>query len=58
MPADRILHTVSERAPEGFDRIEDVLSSAELTTITGAYRKTSFDDVEALNARPPYTTAS
>ncbi len=58
MPADRVLHTVSERAPEGFERIEDILSADELTTITGAYRRTSFDDVEALNTRPSYTTTS
>ncbi|TDD81604.1 flavin-dependent oxidoreductase [Actinomadura rubrisoli] len=55
MPADRILHTVSERAPEGFTSIEDVLDPEELTTITGAYRQTSFSDVEALNARPSYS---
>ncbi|MFB4309012.1 flavin-dependent oxidoreductase [Actinomadura sp. GTD37] len=58
MPADRILHTVSERAPRGFDRIEDVLSPEELAAITGAYRKTSFADAETLNTRPSYTTAS
>ncbi|MFA1538900.1 flavin-dependent oxidoreductase [Actinomadura monticuli] len=57
MPADRILHTVGERAPHGFERIEDVLSPAELDAITGAYRRTSFSDAEALNARPSYSTA-
>ncbi|MFI0372552.1 flavin-dependent oxidoreductase [Actinomadura sp. 1N219] len=55
MPADRILHAVSERAPHGFDAIEDVLTAEELETITGAYRRTSFDDVEALNTRPSYS---
>ncbi|MFA1545445.1 flavin-dependent oxidoreductase [Actinomadura chokoriensis] len=58
MPADRILHTVSERAPRGFERIEDVLSPEELAAISGAYRRTSFSDVETLNTRPSYTTAS
>ncbi|MFF4237549.1 flavin-dependent oxidoreductase [Actinomadura geliboluensis] len=57
MPADRVLHTVSERAPRGFERIEDVLSPAELSAITGAYRQTSFSDVAALNARPSYSPA-
>ncbi|TDD32050.1 flavin-dependent oxidoreductase [Actinomadura sp. KC06] len=57
MPADRILHAVSERAPHGFDAIEDVLTAEELETITGAYRRTSFDDVEALNTRPSYSVA-
>ena len=54
MPADRVLHTVSERAPQGFDRIEDVLSADELAAITGAYRRTSFADAETLNTRPPH----
>ncbi|MBO2465157.1 flavin-dependent oxidoreductase [Actinomadura violacea] len=57
MPAERILRMVGERAPEGFDRIEDVLSEEELTTMTGAYRKTSFIDAEALNGRPSYSVA-
>ncbi|GAA4097038.1 flavin-dependent oxidoreductase [Actinomadura miaoliensis] len=52
MPADRVLHTVSERAPDGFERIEDVLSAEELATISNAYRQTSFSDVDALNNRP------
>ncbi|XRQ13603.1 flavin-dependent oxidoreductase [Actinomadura welshii] len=57
MPADRILQTVSERAPRGFDAIEDVLAPNELETISGAYRQTSFSDVETLNSRPSYTAA-
>ncbi|MBX6768783.1 MAG: FAD-dependent monooxygenase, partial [Actinomadura rubrobrunea] len=55
MPADRVLHTVSERAPDGFERIEDVLSAEELEAISNAYRQTSFSDVEALNNRPSLT---
>ncbi|MGD0560616.1 MAG: flavin-dependent oxidoreductase [Streptosporangiaceae bacterium] len=54
MPADRILHQVSVRAPEGFDQIEDVLTADELRTIGQAYRTTTFEDVDALNTRPPY----
>ncbi|TDE34444.1 flavin-dependent oxidoreductase [Actinomadura sp. 6K520] len=57
MPADRILQTVSERAPRGFAAIEDVLAPNELETISGAYRQTSFDDVDALNTRASYTIA-
>lgn len=57
MPADRILQAVSERAPHGFDSIEDVLTPSELETISGAYRKTSFDDVETLNTRPSYSVS-
>ncbi len=36
MPADRMLHKVSVRAPDGFDRIEDVLSAAELAAFSRA----------------------
>ncbi|MEV4256826.1 flavin-dependent oxidoreductase [Spirillospora sp. NPDC049652] len=57
MPADRVLHTVEQRAPDGFHKIEDVLSPHELESIAGAYRQTSFLDVAALNERPSYTLA-
>ena len=52
MPADRLLHLVSVRAPGGFGRIEDVLSAEELATFDRAYRSTTLPDVAALNARP------
>lgn len=55
MPADRLLHLVSARAPDGFGRIEDVLSAAELGTFDQAYRSTTLPDVAALNARPSLT---
>jgi len=58
MPADRVLHTVSVRAPDGFDRIEDVLSPAELAAVRDAYRATSLQDVAALNSRPPVVPSS
>jgi 5-methylphenazine-1-carboxylate 1-monooxygenase len=53
MPVDQVLDMVSARAPDGFDRIEDVLSAAELAALRDAYRATSMPDVAALNARPP-----
>jgi 2-polyprenyl-6-methoxyphenol hydroxylase-like FAD-dependent oxidoreductase len=53
MPADRMLHMVSVRAPDGFDKITDVLSAAELAAFDDAYRATTLPDVAALNARPP-----
>jgi hypothetical protein len=55
MPADRLLHRVSQRAPDGFDRIEDVLSAGELAAFEGAYRTTTLPDVAALNARASLT---
>ena len=54
MPADRMLHTVSVRAPDGFDQITDVLSVAELAAFDDAYRGTTLPDVAALNTRPSY----
>ncbi len=53
MPVDQVLDMVSARAPDGFDRIEDVLSAAELAALRDAYRATSMQDVAALNTRPP-----
>jgi 2-polyprenyl-6-methoxyphenol hydroxylase-like FAD-dependent oxidoreductase len=55
MPADRLLHTVSVRAPDGFGRIEDVLSAAELAAFDRAYRTTTLPDVAALNSRASLT---
>ena len=55
MPADRLLQTVSTRAPDGFDRIEEVLSAAELAAFDQAYRATTLPDVVALNSRPSLT---
>ncbi|TDD82087.1 flavin-dependent oxidoreductase [Actinomadura darangshiensis] len=55
MPAERILRLVGERAPDGFASIEDVLTAAELTAMTGAYQRTSFSDAAALNSRPSYS---
>jgi 2-polyprenyl-6-methoxyphenol hydroxylase-like FAD-dependent oxidoreductase len=55
MPADRLLATVSRRAPDGFGRIEEVLSAAELAAFDGAYRATTLPDVTALNSRPSLT---
>jgi 5-methylphenazine-1-carboxylate 1-monooxygenase len=52
MPADRLLQTVSVRAPDGFDRIEDVLTAQELAAFDAAYLRTTLPDVAALNARP------
>jgi 2-polyprenyl-6-methoxyphenol hydroxylase-like FAD-dependent oxidoreductase len=52
MPVDAVLDMVSARAPGGFERIEDVLTAAELTALRDAYRATSLQDVAALNGRP------
>ncbi|SDJ50890.1 flavin-dependent oxidoreductase [Streptomyces indicus] len=55
MPADRILATVARRAPQGFERIEDVLTEAELAGIDAAYRRTTGADVAYLNGRESWS---
>jgi 2-polyprenyl-6-methoxyphenol hydroxylase-like FAD-dependent oxidoreductase len=58
MPVDAVLDMVAARAPDGFDRIEDVLDAGELTSLRDAYRATSQEDVAALNSRPPILPVS
>jgi 2-polyprenyl-6-methoxyphenol hydroxylase-like FAD-dependent oxidoreductase len=58
MAADRLLDAVAERAPDGFDRIEDVLSAEEIGRITEGVRRTTDMDVEALNSRPSWNPPS
>jgi 5-methylphenazine-1-carboxylate 1-monooxygenase len=48
----RPLGLVHERAPDGFERIEDVLSAQELAEIAADYKRTAGFDVEGLNGRP------
>ncbi|MFT7390111.1 MAG: 2-polyprenyl-6-methoxyphenol hydroxylase-like FAD-dependent oxidoreductase [Paracoccaceae bacterium] len=50
---DAVLDAVEARAPNGFDRIEDVLSREELVATAATYKKLAGFDVEALNARAP-----
>jgi hypothetical protein len=58
MPVDAVLDMVAARAPDGFDRIEDVLDTGELGALRDAYRATSQEDVAALNSRPPILPVS
>ncbi|MQY07815.1 flavin-dependent oxidoreductase [Actinomadura macrotermitis] len=51
-PGDAILNTVAERAPEGFDRVEDVLTPAELAPLGGGYRQITHTD--DLNGDSPW----
>ncbi|MEU7633779.1 flavin-dependent oxidoreductase [Nocardia sp. NPDC049220] len=41
MPMDRVLRLVADRAPHGFDRIEEVLTAREIDAIGRAYQHTS-----------------
>lgn len=53
LPVDRMLRTLSHRAPDGFDQVSDVLTAAEIAAFDDAYRNMSLLDVSALNSRPP-----
>jgi hypothetical protein len=46
------MEIVEERAPNGFIRLEDVVSHAELAEISANYKRTAGFDPEFLNARP------
>jgi 2-polyprenyl-6-methoxyphenol hydroxylase-like FAD-dependent oxidoreductase len=50
-PMDRILACVEDRAPQGFEAIEHVLSAAEIKEIDEAFQSTTGFDTEELNAR-------
>ncbi len=55
MPADRLLATVAGRAPDGFARVEDVLTAEELDRFQAAYRTTTGADVAYLNGRESWS---
>lgn len=50
---EQVMQLVEQRAPNGFDRIEDVLSAAELEGTAAAYKRLAGFDKDALNARDP-----
>jgi hypothetical protein len=48
------LQLAEERAPEGFDRIEDVIAPDEIKSICDSFFAAAGLDVETVNDRPPY----
>jgi 2-polyprenyl-6-methoxyphenol hydroxylase-like FAD-dependent oxidoreductase len=54
---EKVMQMVHTRAPDGFDRIEDVLSAAELDDAAAGYKRVAGFDKDALNARPPLIDA-
>lgn len=54
---DKVLDVVEQRAPQGFDRIEDVLSRQELEETAAAYKHVAGFDVDTLNKRPSIVAA-
>lgn len=49
--AEKCMEIVHERAPQGFERIEDVISEAELQGIAREYKQTAGFDRDTLNSR-------
>jgi len=48
---ERILDVVADRCAERFDRLEDVVSPAELAAIVDDYQRTAGFDPDVLNGR-------
>jgi 2-polyprenyl-6-methoxyphenol hydroxylase-like FAD-dependent oxidoreductase len=55
---EQVMQLVQERAPQGFARIEDVLSRDELEEAAAGYKRIAGFDKDELNARPPIVTPS
>jgi 2-polyprenyl-6-methoxyphenol hydroxylase-like FAD-dependent oxidoreductase len=54
---EHVMTIVEQRAPNGFTRIDEVISRDELRTIVTRYSRTAGFDVDELNARPSWTAA-
>jgi 5-methylphenazine-1-carboxylate 1-monooxygenase len=50
---EQVMQMVEQRAPDGFTRIEDVLTAEELEGTAASYKRLAGFDRDALNARPP-----
>ena len=55
---EQVMQLVQERAPNGFNRVEDVLTPTELEETASAYKRIAGFDKDALNARAPIVTPS
>ena len=51
---EQCMELVAERAPHGFDRLDDVISEDELTAIATRYRALAGFDPAVLNERPSF----
>lgn len=49
---DKVLDIVEERAPDGFENLDDVITNDELTAIAARYKATAGMDVDTLNNAP------
>lgn len=50
---EQVMQIVEERAPDGFDTLNDVLPAQEMEAVAAAYKKIAGFDKNALNGRPP-----
>ena len=50
---EQVMQMVEERAPDGYDKVTDVLTRQELEDIAANYKKVAGFQVDALNAKPP-----
>ena len=50
-----MLFRSQERAPNGFDKIEDVIPHAELESIALSFKRAAGFDPESLNRRPSFS---
>ncbi len=55
---EQVMQLVQERAPDGFSRIEDVLTQEELEETSSAYKRIAGFDKDELNARASIVTPS
>ena len=53
---DQVLQIVEERAPNGFTRLEDVLSDEERQEVAAGYKRIAGFDKDVLNSRAPIVT--
>jgi hypothetical protein len=53
---EQVMQLVEQRAPNGFARIEDVLTAAELEDTASGYKAIAGFDRETLNSRGPIVT--
>jgi 2-polyprenyl-6-methoxyphenol hydroxylase-like FAD-dependent oxidoreductase len=55
---EQVMQLVEERAPAGYGRIEDVLSTAELENAAAGYKQLAGFDRDTLNSRAPIVAIS
>lgn len=55
MGPERVMQMVRERAPEGFDHINDVITHDELVDVAESYKRVAGFEPAVLNERPSWT---